>query len=136
MKPARPGARPFEIAPLALVAFFVLLAATPGDIGSCNEAPDALDPNKFFASKQAIDCQRCTQCDIVTETCLKSCTPLLGGTFPTGCYPLVHDGEVCLDALLAASCSAYQGYVADEGSTVPTECDFCPPRPVADAGAE
>jgi hypothetical protein len=125
--------RPSEIGRLALIALFVLVAPTPGDIGSCNEAPDALDPAKFFLTKQEVDCQRCTQCDIVTQTCKRDCTVLQGGTFPAQCYPLVHDGEVCLDALLAASCSAYQSYVADERATIPTECDFCPPR---DAGAE
>jgi hypothetical protein len=126
--------RPSEVARLALVALFVLLGPTPGDIGSCNEAPDDLDSNKFFENKQEVDCQRCTQCSIVTQTCLKACTPpALGGTFPVGCYPLVHDGEVCLDALLAASCSAVASYVADEGATIPTECNFCPPQ---DGGAE
>lgn len=134
--PRTPGApvRPSEIARLALMALFFLLAPTPGDIGSCNQAPDALDPDKFFPTKQVIDCQRCTECDIVTQTCKRACSPLVGGTFPAGCYPLVHDGDVCLDALEAASCSAYQSYVADEGATVPTECDFCPPRD--DAGAQ
>ncbi len=125
--------RPRELGRLALVALFVLVGPTPGDIGSCNEAPDDLDATKFFDTKQQIDCQRCTECDIITATCLKVCMPLTGGTFPTGCYPLVHDGEVCLDALLAASCGAYKSYVADQGATVPTECDFCPPR---DGGAE
>ncbi len=126
--------RPSEIARLAFLALLFLAAPTPGDIGSCNQAPDALDPDKFFATKQSVDCQRCTQCGLDTQPCVRACTPpLLGGTFPTGCYPLVHDGEVCLDALVAATCSAYQSYVADEGATVPTECDFCPPR---DAGAE
>ena len=36
----------------------------------------------------------------------------------------------------AASCGDYESYVADQGATVPTECNFCPPRAVVDAGAE
>ena len=57
--------------------------------------------------------------------------------FPPGCFPVVHDGEVCLNALLAADCDDYREFVADEGRTVPTECNFCPPRDVApDAGPE
>jgi hypothetical protein len=116
---------------LALCALLFLAAPTPGDIGCSSEPATLLDATKFFDAKQVIDCERCTGCGIATETCKVDCGPLLGGSFPAMCYPVVHDGEVCLDALLAASCSDYQGYVADEGATVPTECDFCPP----DAGA-
>jgi hypothetical protein len=39
---------------------------------------------------------------------------------------LVHDGEVCLNALDAASCDDYEQYVANQGATIPTECNFCP----------
>jgi hypothetical protein len=70
----------------------------------------------------------------MTETCKRACGAAMGGTFPTLCYPLVHDGEVCLDALEAASCSTYASYVADVGATVPTECDFCPAQAAVDAG--
>lgn len=101
--------------------------------GAATRARDPLDPNKFSASKQAIDCQRCTDCDIRTDACTAACgeKPVVV-SFPTNCVPLVHDGEVCLDALLAASCSDYRSYVANVGATTPTECDFCPPF---DAGA-
>jgi hypothetical protein len=125
-----------EIARLALVALFFLAAPTAGDIGGCNQRGDDLDPNKFFASKQYMDCQRCTDCGLTTQTCVKACGQLMGGAFPDGCYPVEHDGEVCLDALQVASCDDYRHYVSDEESTVPTECDFCPPRPVTDAGAD
>jgi hypothetical protein len=118
--------------PLLVGAILFLAAPTAGDIGSCTATPADLDPNKFFLDKQAVDCERCEQCGLVTETCTRACGAPMGGTFPALCYPLVHDGEVCLDALLAASCSDYASYVADQGSTVPTECDFCPPL---DAGS-
>lgn len=122
-----------EIARLAAIALLFLAAPVAGDIGSCNQSPDPLDPNKFSESKQAIDCQRCTDCDIRTEACTAACaSKAVSISFPTNCVPLVHDGEVCLDALLAASCSDYRSYVANVGATIPTECDFCPPF---DAGA-
>jgi hypothetical protein len=46
--------------------------------------------------------------------------------FPEGCLPLVHDGEVCLRALLYATCAEYEAYVDDARPKVPSECDFCP----------
>jgi hypothetical protein len=117
------------------MAFLFLMAPTAGDIGGCGQAADDLDPNKFFTDKQQVDCQRCMDCQILTNACMVACGPPMGGTFPINCYPVVHDGEVCLDALQAASCGAYQSYVADQGASVPTECDFCPPLP-PDAGAD
>ena len=39
---------------------------------------------------------------------------------------LVHDGEVCLDALWAAGYNEYRPYLLDVGAAVPTECNFCP----------
>ena len=130
--PAEPP-RAGEILRLAVIAVCFLAAPVAGDIGSCSEPAAALDATKFFDTKQNIDCQRCDDCHLATNACATACGTLLGGSFPQGCYPLVHDGEVCLDALVAASCAAYSGYVADRGATVPTECDFCPPR---DAGGE
>jgi hypothetical protein len=126
--PLRAAPRPGEIARLAVIALVFLAAPVAGDIGSCSQGVDALDPVKFFAAKQAIDCQQCTACDITTHACMIACgAAAVGSTFPANCVPLEHDGEVCLDALLAASCSDYQSYVADQGATIPTECDFCPP---------
>jgi hypothetical protein len=46
--------------------------------------------------------------------------------FDEGCIPLVHDGEVCLRALLAASCQDFSEFVRDLEPTAPTECVFCP----------
>ena len=119
---------------LALTALLFLAGPAPGDIGCSGQQATDLDPAKFFGAKQFTDCQRCTDCGITTQACKRACGPsLVGGSFPDMCEPLVHDGEVCLDALEVASCSDYQSYMADQGSTTPTECDFCPPR---DAGAE
>jgi hypothetical protein len=142
-RPAGPlRARPIrrgEVARLALVALFFLAAPTAGDIGGCGQAAEDLDPVKFFDNKQTIDCQRCTACGITSNACTLACGPALPITFPPRCYPLVHDGEVCLDALQVASCVAYQTFMADQAATIPTECDFCPPRDAGvtlDAGAD
>jgi hypothetical protein len=124
--------RAAEILRLAIVALLFLMAPTAGDIGGCGQPADDLDPNKFFVEKQQVDCQRCADCQLVTDACTRACGPPMGGTFPPLCFPVVHDGEVCIDALYAASCSDYRSYVADQGATVPTECNFCPPL---DAGA-
>ena len=135
LRPPPPSRAPgrAELARLALIALVFLAAPVAGDIGSCSQGVDALDPVKFFATKQAIDCQRCTDCGFTTHTCAIACGAATVEAFSDMCVPLEHDGEVCLDALLAASCSDYEGYVADQARTIPTECDFCPPR---DAGAE
>lgn len=127
-----------EIARLAVVALLFLAAPTAGDIGSCGEAPQDLDAVKFFQAKKAIDCEKCFECEINTFACERACDPSPPqASFPLGCYPLVHDGEVCLNALDAEGCDAYRAYVADQGASVPTECNFCPPKPEsADGGTD
>jgi hypothetical protein len=111
--------------PLALA----LAAPTAGDIGSCGQEIADLDPAKFFDEKRQRDCQTCTECDFATETCRRACEGALTETsFPEGCFPLVHDGEVCLNALAAADCDEYAPYVDDLAPAVPTECNFCPPE--------
>lgn len=111
----------------ALILALVCMAPTAGNIGSCGQEAQFLDSNKFFSTKQFTDCSRCTECAIFTEACSRACQNIaIVGTFPDGCFPLVHDGEVCLDALDVASCDDYASYMADEGATIPTECDFCP----------
>jgi hypothetical protein len=103
------------------------LAPTPGDVGGCGQHPENLDGPTFFEKKRALDCQRCTDCGFTTHYCADACTadkPL--PQFPEGCVPLVHDGEVCLDALEAASCKDYEDYTNDEGRLSPSECLFCP----------
>lgn len=125
---------------LAVAVLFFTAAPTAGDIGGCGQAENDLDPGKFFAAKQGVDCDRCTACGLTTKACDKACAPgLLVRDFAPGCVPLEHDGEVCVDALAAAGCGDYASYMADENSTIPTECNFCPPRldaGVADAEAE
>jgi hypothetical protein len=121
-----------EVARLAVVAIFFLAAPTAGDIGSCGQSADDLDAFKFFAAKGGIDKAKCDECGYSTTICENLRQGKVETTeFPEGCFPLVHDGEVCLDALLASDCDDYRDYVADLGATVPTECNFCPPR---DAG--
>ena len=136
MSPAAPQKRPSraDVLRLAIAVVFFTAAPTAGDIGSCGQAENDLDPALFFRAKQDLDCQRCTDCEIKSDACGKACSPgLLIRELPPGCVPLEHDGEVCVDALAAASCADYGHYMADEASTIPTECNFCPPQ--ADAGA-
>jgi hypothetical protein len=102
-------------------------APTPGDIGGCGQHPELLDPEAFFALKRAEDCKKCTDCNFTTDFCSDVCsTDDEAPGFPEGCVPLVHDGEVCLNALEAASCDEYEDYAKDEGRLAPSECQFCP----------
>ena len=123
------GERPSKSRWLATVIVGLLCAApVPGDIGSCGQPVQPLDPRTFFEAQKEIDCQRCQSCKLTTETCATSCDDksAVQTIFPTNCEPLVHDGEVCLRRLLRASCDEYNDFVADANPTVPTECDFCP----------
>ncbi|WP_437594188.1 hypothetical protein [Sorangium sp. So ce1000] len=115
-----------EIAGAAALLLFVGIAPVVGDIGSCGQAPEELDPNKFFALKAQIDCDQCRGCRLRTRACDAACGFEAAPELPAGCYPLVHDGEVCLRKLKTASCDEYRGYTADEGASIPTECNFCP----------
>jgi hypothetical protein len=112
---------------LLAVATVLCLAPTPGDIGGCGQTAEDLDPEAFFASKQAVECERCQECGLSVPACQLACE---GGptasAFPTGCFPLVHDGTVCLRALTQASCEDHEKAVA-EPPRVPSECNFCPP---------
>ncbi|WP_437910446.1 hypothetical protein WME95_22080 [Sorangium sp. So ce327] len=124
----RRGGRPRakEIAGVAALLLFVGIAPVVGDIGSCGQAPEELDPYKFFALKAQIDCARCDECGLLTRACDAACAFEAAPELPAGCYPLVHDGEVCLHKLKFASCDEYRGHMADEGASTPTECNFCP----------
>jgi hypothetical protein len=121
--------------PIIVLALFALAGPTAGDIGSCGQDVVDLDPAKFFLEKNRIDCDRCADCGYATETCLRVCFEPAPTTFEPGCFPLVHDGEVCLNALEAASCDDYQQFIDDVNPSVPTECNFCPPgeKPVVTA---
>lgn len=119
--------RGWEVLRLAAMLLLVVAAPTVGDIGSCGETPKDLDPKAFFKSKAALDCERCKECSIQSLTCARACDPALAPTaFPEGCFPIQHDGDVCLHALEASSCATYATFVSDQGATIPTECNFCP----------
>jgi len=116
---------------LGALAILFCTAPTPGDIGGCGQRAAELDPQIFFSTKAAIDCQRCDECALGTKSCKTACDdpssyPM---SFPDRCLPLVHDGEVCLRALLNASCGDYSQYMSDTSPTAPTECNFCPEPP-------
>lgn len=115
---------------LALAATLLMFCVgpVPGDGGGCGQPARDLDPETFFRGKAAIECERCTECDLETETCRASCdrSAERPRSFADACYPLVHDGEVCLRALYYASCDQLREYVRDASPLVPTECDFCP----------
>lgn len=122
--------------PRWLVVPLAILCAAPtvGDIGSCGQTPEDLDLTKFTQEKEQIDCSHCGDCGITSTACSKACDQVVDAVpFPAGCAPLVHDGEVCLNALDAAGCNAYEGYMADANATIPSECNFCPPRPEVSA---
>ncbi len=115
------------------LGYFVLVllfctAPTPGDVGGCGQKPAELDPETFFASKANIDCQRCQECGLTRASCSNACNfpDSYPSAFPENCVPLVHDGEVCLRALLHANCGDYDSYMSDSSPSVPTECNFCP----------
>ena len=113
---------------LSLLVLLFCTAPTPGDVGGCGQTPSELDAETFFASKANIDCQRCQECSLARVSCENACAhpesyPI---AFPERCVPLVHDGEVCLRALLHASCNDYASYMSDGSPSVPTECNFCP----------
>jgi hypothetical protein len=112
----------------------VCLAPTPGDLGGCGQEPRLLGARRFFEEKREVDCSACSTCGIVNRTCSSVCTDPVTAAFPEGCFPLVHDGEVCLRALSYSTCEEYAGYLDDRAPRIPSECDFCPRR--SDAGPD
>jgi hypothetical protein len=125
-----------ELAFAAVLAVLFGAAPTVGDIGACGQKATPLDEATFAAQRKALDCQRCTQCGLVTQTCADACDPAKPSpvAWPSTCFPLEHDGVVCLDALEAASCGDYASFVSDVAPTVPSECDFCHDIPEAGVG--
>jgi hypothetical protein len=121
-------AAPEKRAHAALILFAVALGMGPtvGDIGSCAQEVDALDAPTFFAMKARLDCARCSECSLTGKECEAACTGSRRASFVPGCAPLVHDGEVCLHALIHASCDDYASYVDEARPTAPSECQFCP----------
>ncbi|MEM1032699.1 MAG: hypothetical protein AAF928_12680 [Myxococcota bacterium] len=113
---------------LAAVAWLVLMGPVAGDIGGCGQDAEELDAVLFFEGKQFVECNRCIDCGIETPNCQTICNePLIDPSFDPDCLPLAHDGEVCLNAIEAASCDAFARIVDATAPTVPTECNFCPP---------
>lgn len=117
---------------LAAGLLLFVIAPTPGDIGGCGQEAELLDAPVFFATKLSIDCRHCEECGFVYESCGEACDPYapVPEAFPQGCFPLVHDGEVCLRALNNASCGDYSAYMIDDPAnrSTPSECNFCPTR--------
>ena len=122
-----PAVRRSEIGTAALLALIFGAAPTVGDVGSCGSSATALDIPTFAAQRKALDCDRCAHCGFVTQTCQRACNPSLPSdvSIPSTCFPLAHDGQVCLDALLATSCSRYAAFISDTAPTQPSECQFC-----------
>jgi hypothetical protein len=104
------------------------MGPTVGDIGSCGQQADDLDAVTFFDIKAGVDCTRCGECGLRGPRCTRACKDPPDTTFPAGCRPVVHDGEVCLRALIHASCNDYESYVSETAPTAPGECQFCPAR--------
>ena len=108
---------------VVLLALTVLMGPTVGDIGSCGQELLELDAVKFFTEKAFIDCLQCNECGLTSNACERACAQELEQeAFPENCFPLVHDGEVCLNALQAAGCNDYRSYTDDNAPTIPTEC--------------
>jgi len=102
------------------------MAPTPGDVGGCGQSIEDLDAQVFFEARREADCDACRQCGLSTRRCDAACDGEGEDSFPERCFPLVHDGEVCLRALRHSNCDEYAAFVSDVAPTVPTECDFCP----------
>lgn len=110
------------------------MAPTAGDIGGCGSEASLLDVPTFALERKELDCERCRECNIGAARCARSCDPKSPTEtgLPASCEPFAHDGDVCLRALRAASCTTYATYVADDGPSTPSECAFCkivPPAP-------
>lgn len=116
-----------ELGALAVVSIAFVAAPTVGDVGGCGKTATDLDFALFAHARKSVDCNRCRECGISTERCTRSCDPAKPSdvAFPPTCHPVLHDGEVCIRALKAASCSDYASYVDDSSPSVPSECDFC-----------
>jgi len=112
---------------LAMVLAIFVMAPTVGDIGGCGGTADALDARKFFAARFELECTRCKDCGYTTLACRRACDrrTVVPSSFPSGCEPVVHDGEVCLNALETLSCDDFAEVIHPQ-PIVPTECDFCP----------
>ena len=105
----------------------LLMAPTVGDTGGCGRKAAELEQDRFENARKTQDCLRCRECGLATARCGRACDPkaLPEIALPPTCRPLYHDGEVCVRALAAASCSTFASYVDDVAPANPSECDFC-----------
>jgi hypothetical protein len=112
---------------VVVVLALLCLAPTPGDVGGCGAETIAIDADVFAVARKDLDCERCEECGLSAPRCARACDPSRApDTFlPSTCYALRHDGEVCLRALAAASCSTYATYVEEISPATPSECQFC-----------
>lgn len=114
---------------VAVTALLALLCAAPtvGDVGGCGGAPDEIAPARYAAARKKLECDRCSQCSVSTARCARACDPKAPSDvlLPPTCRPLVHDAEVCLRALNAASCATFARAVDDVAPESPSECLFC-----------
>ena len=106
------------------------MAPTPGDVGGCGQSPDLLDRAGLLREQEGDRLFALQRVRSLVGVLLRACD---GGfpvatAFPKECYPLVHDGEVCLRALRHASCDDYSSYMDDASPTTASECNFCPPE--------
>jgi hypothetical protein len=111
----------------------LVMAPTVGDTGGCGRTATELERDRYENGRKLQDCERCQECGLATARCERACDPkeLPEILLPATCRPLLHDGEVCLRALAAASCSTFASYVDDDAPTTPSECEFCRVAPVA-----
>ena len=115
------------LSPFVIALGVASLAPTVGDIGSCSAPSAPLDASRFFEARASAVCDRCGACSLHTQACKLACDvhATLPSAFPRGCAPAVHDGEVCIRAIGALSCTGAYDLVG-EPPIAPTECDFCP----------
>ena len=124
---------------LAIVALLFLAAPTAGDIGSCNQTLSALDPAKFSAVKQNIDCNKCLTCGFTTHPCMAACgVTAVKITFPKGaaCRWKRTARVWPRRPRRGGVRRRYASYVADTGSTTPTECALLPPSQERERASE
>lgn len=128
------GVRTIELTIGAVVAIVLCTAPTVGDVGGCGASATSLDLATYSFDRKVIDCQRCKQCGLTSNTCKTACTRDAPSnvSWPPSCKPIQHDGDVCIRALKAASCDDYASFVDDIAPAEPTECDFC--HLITDAG--
>ena len=129
--------RPLRARELAVAGLFALVfgaGPTVGDVGSCGDAATDVDEGKFARARKKVDCDRCRECGLTSDRCVRACNETATTDFdvPDTCHPVTHDADVCLRALLAASCASYADYVDDDAPAIPSECEFC--RVASDAG--